>query len=328
MSRRVLVTGGAGLIGVGLVERLMSEGHRVVVLDNLFRGERAHLSAFEQHANFRFVEGDVLNEADLQRCAEAFEGLDVIHHLAAVNGTKWFHEAARQVIDTNVNGTLRTLSLAERHGARYVLASSPEAFGDATTMPIGEHEISRFPPAGEHQRFSYGASKYLDEVAVHHAVRSGLDGRIVRPFNAYGHRMVSDAYGQVIGMMFGAVRRQEPMQVHGNGQQTRSFTHLDDIVDGFYLAGEMDVDLAGEPLAGATFNLGSEEEVTVLELAQAVNRTVGSQAVDVVLGGGYFGDSKRRLPDVSAARERLGWACSTTLEQGLALMWRRLQSVP
>ena len=328
MSRRVLVTGGAGLIGAALVERLLDEGHRVVVLDNLFRGLRGNLAGVDANPNFRFVEGDVVNEDDLARCVDEFDGLDLIHHLAAVNGTKWFHEAARAVIEVNINGTLRTLALAEQCGARYVLASSPEAFGDVQVMPMAERGESIFPSAADHQRFSYGASKYLDEVAVHHAVRGGLDGRVVRPFNAYGHRMVSDAYGQAIGMMFAAVQRQEPMFVHGDGQQTRSFTHLDDIVEGFYLVGELDRDVEGASLAGSSFNIGSEEETSVLELAHAINRTVGSQAVDVVLGGGYHGDSRRRCPDVSAAQQRLGWTCTVPLEQGLATMWRRLQSSP
>jgi len=328
MTMRVLVTGGAGLIGVGLVERLLAEGHRVVALDNLFRGKKEHLEPFFGKDSFTFVEGDVTSLDDLKRCADLLGGVDLVHHLAAVNGTKWFHEAARNVIDVNVNGTLATLAMAEKWGARYVLASSPEAFGDAVRMPIEEQIESVFPSAATHQRFSYGASKYLDEVAVQHAVRGGLDARIVRPFNAYGHRMVSDAYGQVIGMLFGAVLAQALMNVHGDGSQTRSFTHLDDVVEGFYLAGALDQGKDGSVLAGSAFNVGSTEEVTVLDLARAVNETVGSQAVDIVLGGGYPGDAARRVPDCSQAALRLGWEAKTSLHDGLRIMWARLQSSP
>ena len=328
MTLRVLVTGGAGLIGVGLVDRLLAEGHRVVALDNLFRGQKEHLEGFMGQDGFEFVEGDVTSEDVLARCAEVLGGVDLVHHLAAINGTKWFHEAARKVIDVNVNGTLVALSMAERWGARFVLASSPEAFGDAVTMPIHEVQESVFPPGEAHQRFSYGASKYLDEVAVQHAVRGGLDARIVRPFNAYGHRMVSDAYGQVIGMLFGAVQRQMPMLVHGDGSQTRSFTHLDDIVEGFYLAGALDEGLDGSSLAGLAFNVGNTEETSVLGLAQAVNEVVGSKAVDIVLGGGYPGDAHRRVPACERAAVHLGWKAKTPLREGLRLMWARLQSLP
>ncbi|RJU96117.1 MAG: NAD-dependent epimerase/dehydratase family protein, partial [Candidatus Poseidoniales archaeon] len=179
--------------------------------------------------------------------------------------------------------------------------------------------------AHDHQRFSYGASKYLDEVALQHAVLHGLDGRIVRPFNGYGHRMVGDAYGQVVGMMFQAVKERGVIAVHGDGQQTRSFTHLDDLVDGIYLAGALDAGLNGESLRGASFNIGSTEEVSMLDLAHAINATVGSQAVDIVLAGGYHGDSKRRLPDCTSAAERLGWRAKVSLEEGLRRMWAALQ---
>jgi len=328
VSRRVVVTGGAGLIGSSLVNRLLNEGHRVVVLDNFWRGKRENLMHLMDHPHLTVVEGDVLRSDDLQRCFEALGGVDLLHHLAAINGTKWFHEAAIDVIDVNVNGTLSALRKAMEWNARFVLASSPEAYGENERMPLRAEDESHFPAASTHQRFSYGASKYLDEVAVHHAVRQGLDARIVRPFNGYGATMVSDDYGQVVGMFFRAVVEQRPMFVHGDGLQTRSFTHVDDLVDGFYLAGQLDLGVDGSSLAGASFNLGTTEEVALRELAEAVNRTVGTMAVDMVLGGGYPGDSNRRLPDVSNALTQLGWSPATTLEAGLAHVWSQLQTGP
>ena len=328
MSRRVVVTGGAGLIGSSLVNRLLNEGHRVVVLDNFWRGKRENLMHLMDHPHLTVVEGDVLRSDDLQRCFEALGGVDLLHHLAAINGTKWFHEAAIDVIDVNVNGTLSALRKAMEWNARFVLASSPEAYGENERMPLRAEDESHFPAASTHQRFSYGASKYLDEVAVHHAVRQGLDARIVRPFNGYGATMVSDDYGQVVGMFFRAVVEQRPMFVHGDGLQTRSFTHVDDLVDGFYLAGQLDLGVDGSSLAGASFNLGTTEEVALRELAEAVNRTVGTMAVDMVLGEGYPGDSNRRLPDVSNALTQLGWSPATTLEAGLARVWSQLQTGP
>ena len=321
--KRVLVTGGAGFIGVGLVARLLEEGHTVVVLDNLFRGKQDHLKPLVDRGAV-FVEGDVTRSEDLDRCYDALGGVDLIHHLAAINGTKWFHEAAMKVIDVNINGTLCVLNKAKQWDARVVFASSPEAFGDEAAMPLTEESQAVFPPASHHQRFSYGASKHLGEIAVQHAVGNGLDVRILRPFNAYGFQLPGDAYGQVVAMMMQAVLNNEAIQVHGDGQQTRCFTHLDDIVSGFYLAGERAEGVDGSSLAGGCFNVGSEEETTVLELAHAVNETVGSLAVDIVMGGGYPGDSARRVPDCRPAKERLGWRCTTSLRVGLARMWDRL----
>ena len=328
MTRRVLVTGGAGFIGAGLVTRLLEEGHEVAVLDNFFRGKLENLKEVADHPSLTIVEGDVRESEVLQSCHDALGGVDLVHHLAAINGTKWFHEAAMNVIDVNINGTLATLRKAAEWGARFVLASSPEAYGDAQRMPLKDTDDSFFPPAERHQRFSYGASKYLDEVALQHLVGNGLDGRIVRPFNAYGVQMLGDAYGQVVGMMFNAVRNQQPINVHGDGAQTRSFTHLDDIVEGFYLAGELEHGINGESLSGSAFNLGSEEEVSMLDLAHCVNGVVGSQAVDIVLQGGYPGDSRRRLPSCEAAEQCVGWKCTVSLQDGLAGMWATLKAQP
>lgn len=328
MTKRVVVTGGAGFIGSALVVRLLAEGHHVAVLDNYWRGSKANLLSVADHAHLTVVEGDVTTPDDLERCAQALGGVDLVHHLAAINGTKWFDEAALDVIDVNINGTLVALRKAMAWGARFVLASSPEAFGENETMPLQEEDSSRFPPASQHQRFSYGASKYLDEVAVQHAVRNGLDARIVRPFNAYGANMLGNDYGQVVGMFFNAVKQQQPMRIHGDGLQTRSMTYIDDTVEGFYLAGELDVGRDGASLAGRSFNIGSTEEVSMRFLAECVNDTVGTLAVDMVLGGGYPGDSQRRLPDTTSASSALGWQPKTSLAEGLAKAWDELQTGP
>lgn len=328
MSRRVVVTGGAGFIGAALVERLLVEGHRVAVLDNFWRGSMTNLSSVIDHAHLSVVEGDVTVPEDLERCVAALGGVDLVHHLAAINGTKWFDEAAIDVINVNINGTLTAVRKAQEWGARLVFASSPEAFGENEDMPLHNEDNSTFPSASLHQRFSYGASKYLDEVAIQHAVRKGLDARIVRPFNAYGATMLGDEYGQVVGMFFNAIKTQQPMQLHGDGLQTRCMTYIDDVVEGFYLAGELDVGVDGSTLSGRGFNIGSTEEVSMRFLAESVNKTVGTMAVDMVVGGGYPGDSQRRLPDTSAAASLLGWTARVGLQDGLLATWQRLQTGP
>ena len=329
MTMRILVTGAAGFIGSSLCERLVEDGHQVVGVDNLFRGNREHLHYVEQHSSFHFVEGDVSSDSVLDNCEAVFGGFDLVHHLAAINGTKWFHEAAREVIEVNINTTLRTLAAAQRWGARYVFASSPEAFGDEAAMPLKDRTTTVFPSAHEHQRHSYGGSKYLGEIAVQNAVSAGVDARVVRPFNAYGPRLLGDAYGQVVGMMFHAVRSGQAINIHGDGSQTRSFSHIDDIVEGFVLAGSLEHSVDGvHSLAGCSFNIGSSQEVSIAELAQRIVKVTGAQETPMVGGEGYFGDSKRRVPDCTSAEQLLGWRCSVTLDAGLMRVWKELNPQP
>ncbi|MDB9835248.1 SDR family NAD(P)-dependent oxidoreductase [Candidatus Poseidoniaceae archaeon] len=332
MTMRILVTGGAGFLGSSLCEALIGQGHQVTALDSLFRGSLANLKALEDHSNFIFLEGDVRDVDALDACVEAMGGLDLVFHLAAINGTKWFHEAAHSVIDVNINGTLRTLELAMANEARYVLASSPEAFGEAEKQPIANGNPMHFTDPHLHQRHSYGASKYLDEVAAQHAARDGLDVRIVRPFNAYGPRLDGGEYGQVVAMFFDSILNGKPIQLHNQGRQTRSFTWIDDVTDGFLKAGLTDSNASPSHLSGLAFNIGSTEEISIAGLQHAIFEVV--EADDTWAGGlppveaseGYPGDAGRRLPDVSMSEVELKWRCKTTLVKGLTLMWASLRS--
>ena len=321
---RILVTGGAGFLGSSLCHSLIEKGHKVVALDSLFRGTKDNLSEVLDDDNFTFIHDDVREVEALDSAVEVLGGLDLVFHLAAVNGTKWFHEAAHSVIDVNINGTLRTLELAMAHDARYVLASSPEAFGEAPEQPIRDGNMMQFTDPAKHQRHSYGASKYLDEVACQHAAREGLDVRIIRPFNAYGPRLVGDDYGQVVSIFFHKIINDETLVVHGNGSQTRSFTWIDDVTDGFVKAGLMDKGLDGTNLSGMAFNIGSTEEVTISQLAKEVVTTSGKDNSVIEFGTGYFGDSKRRLPDIESSKQALGWQPTVDLQQGLQKMWKEL----
>ena len=316
-TQRILVTGGAGFIGSSLCERLVQQGHTVVALDSMFRGDEANLEEIIGEENFSLYAGDVRDVDDLDACVEAMGGLDVIYHLAAINGTKWFHEAAHSVIDVNINGTLRTLELAMANDARYVFASSPEAFGEPESQPITDGDAMIFSDPAQHQRHSYGGSKYLGEVASQHATREGLDVRIVRPFNAYGPRLCGDDYGQVIGIFFQNILDGVNLTVHGDGSQTRSFTWIDDVVDGFVKAGEVN------SCPNMVFNIGSTEEISILELANKVAK-FSTNGSEVTYGDGYFGDSNRRLPEISRAVELLNWQSKVSLDDGLELMWDSL----
>ena len=321
---RILVTGGAGFLGSSLCQSLVDMGHNVVALDSLFRGRKENLVQILNKDNFTFVHADVREVDALDGVVELLGGLDLVYHLAAVNGTKWFHEAAHSVIDVNINGTLRTLELAMAHDARYVLASSPEAFGEALEQPIRDGNMMQFTDPAEHQRHSYGASKYLDEVACQHAARDGLDVRIVRPFNAYGPRLVGDDYGQVVSIFFHKLLNDETLVIHGDGSQTRSFTWIDDVTDGFVKSGLLDKGLDGSSLSGVAFNIGSTEEVSISQLAEKVVIASGKDKSNVEFGTGYFGDSKRRLPDIESTTRLLGWMPTVDLQQGLQKMWNEL----
>ena len=330
-KRRILVTGGAGFIGSSLCESLINRGHTVLSFDSLFRGSEENVASISSHPNFFFLKGDVREVEQLDEAVELLGGVDIVYHLAAINGTKWFHEAAHSVIDVNINGTLRTLELAMANDARYVLASSPEAFGDAEMQPLKNGNPMTFSDPSLHQRHSYGASKYLDEIACQHASREGLDVRIIRPFNAYGPRLNGDEYGQVVAMFFDSILQHQPLKLHQGGAQTRCFTWIDDVVDGFVKAGLLDHGQNGESLNGSALNIGSVEEVSIEMLLKTIFDVVSDDATwthslpAVQSSPGYHGDSKRRIPDCSTSESLLGWSASTSLKQGLRQMWQSLK---
>ncbi len=315
---RILVTGGAGFLGSSLVESLVQKGHDVVVIDNCWRGSRENLRMVED--NITFIEGDACVSTTYEMIASP-NNIDIVYHLAAINGTKWFHEEPRIVMDVNLNSTLRSLEFAEENNCRYVFTSSPEAYGESEIMPLGGDEASVFPVAHEHQRHAYGASKYLGELAVQHAVRQGLDARIVRPFNGYGPRLHGNEYGQVVAMMLQGAVQQGEIIVHDDGSQTRSLTYIDDLVRGIEAAGLV------EGLGGMSLNLGSEEECTMLDLAQRIAVLVGNetgQTVRIRYEQGHPGDSKRRLPNLEQTKKHLDWQAHTTLEDGLGQTLRSM----
>jgi len=296
---KVLVTGGAGFIGSHLVDALIARGDEVIAVDDLSRGSQHNISC-------DLVEGDACDIDVLREAVEILGGCDLIHHLAAVNGTRLFHEHADIVIDVNINSTIAAIELASEMNSRLVIASSPEAWGTQEKMPLTDDSI--FTPANLHQRHSYGASKYLCEVLVQHAVRTqGLDARIIRPFNAYGPRSVDDENGQVIAMML-ADANSGVIHVHGDGSQTRSFTWIDDIVAGIIEVG------CREDLAGRAFNLGSLEEISMLELAQKIQALTNAE---ITYSEPHPGDSPRRLPDL-AGNQDIEWQAQTNLDEGLS----------
>ena len=306
---RILVTGGAGFIGSSLCESLVLMGHKVVAIDSMFRGSEDNLDAILGSENFSLYAGDVRDIDDLDTCVEALGGLDLVYHLAAINGTKWFHEAAHSVIDVNVNGTLRTLELAMAHDAKYVFASSPEAFGEPLSQPISDGDAMVFTDPREHQRHSYGGSKYLGEIACQHAARDGLDVQIIRPFNTYGPRLCGDEYGQVIAMFFNQLIDSGVLSVHGDGSQTRDFVYVEDIAKANLLSMESE----------STFsflNIGTGISTSIRKLAEIMIELSGKQ-LELTFDNLPEGDIKNSLAEISYAKKLINWNHETSLKNGL-----------
>ena len=324
---RVVVTGGAGFLGSHLCEALLLDFNEVCVIDDMFRGKQKNLenckaSAAEMGIPFHIVIKDASNPESFEIALRRLGGsVDVVYHLAAINGTRWFHERPDLVVRVNHDTLENALNFATSQGARFIFTSSPEAWGEQTTMPLGIHSDSIFSPSHIHQRHSYGASKYIGELLVQHAIRThSIDARIVRPFNSYGPRLPGDSHGQVVSMLLEKCISEEPMEIHGNGTQTRCFTWVEDVVRGIKLVGELEIGIDGTELIGRAFNLGSIVETSILELVEMCIEVSGS-TIQPIRTSAHPGDTSRRLPDISESQQALGWNAEVPLDEGIERTW-------
>ena len=324
---RCIVTGGAGFLGSHLAESLIVHGNEVVVIDDLFRGRWKNLEMLKGSPGYYKMKGDACSIEVLKEAAEKLGGVDVIYHLAAINGTKWFHEKANMVVDVNIRSTITAIQLANDEACRLVFTSSPEAFGDNQEMPLANGMSSVFSSPHLHQRHSYGASKYLGEILVQHAHRTkDLDTRIIRPFNVYGPRSPGNDYGQVVNIFLENIIAERQITVHDEGKQTRSFTWIDDAIEGIMLAGTLDRGVDGSLLSGGAWNIGMPKETSILELAKLIYE-ICEKEEKIIFGKGHPGDSNRRIPDISNTETQLGWYPMTELQQGLEKTLRSFQMV-
>jgi dTDP-glucose 4,6-dehydratase len=297
---RAVVSGGAGFIGRRLVSALLDRGCDVVVLDNLVTSRLELLEPLLLRPGFEFLEHDVSNPVTV-------EG-DVTHvlHLASPASPVDFSAIPIQIIKAGTLGTHNMLGLALAKGARFLLASTSEVYGDPVVHPQPESYWGNVNPIGP--RGCYDEAKRCAEafvMAYHRA--HGLDTRIVRIFNTYGPGMRLDD-GRVVPNFMGQALRGEPLTVYGDGSQTRSFTFVDDLV-----AGMLAVLDRGDELP---FNIGNPVETTVLEFARRIVALTGSKS-EIVLMPLPVDDPKQRCPDIGRARSLLGWEPSVSLEDGL-----------
>ena len=307
---RYLVTGGAGFIGSHLVAHLLRQGKAVTVLDDLSTGSFDNISAFEGQPGFRFAIDSVTNETVLDRLASE---ADTIVHLAAAVGVKLIVEEPVRTIETNVLGTELLLRAARRYRARVVLASTSEVYGKGVRLPFSEGD-DLLLGASTKSRWAYAASKLLDEfLALAYARESGLEVVVLRLFNTVGPGQTG-RYGMVLPRFVGQALAGRDLTVYGDGSQRRCFCDVRDVAPA--IAG-----LAEHPRAvGGIFNLGSEEETSIRELAERVVRRTrsASKIVLVPYGEAYgpgFEDLQRRLPDCSRVRDVLGWAPTYSLDE-------------
>ena len=307
------MTGGAGYIGSHLVDRLLADGHEVVVLDDLSVGKMANIEHHLEDRRFQFIEGSVLNRSLVR---EALHDRDLIFHLAAVVGIPYIIDDPLRGILTNVVGTEVVLEATEEAGCRFIFASTSEIYGKSEKVPLSE-EDDRLLGSTRVSRWSYSTAKALDEhlVLAYHEKR-GLPVIILRYFNSYGPRLDPQGYGSVVAKFIGQAVRGEPLTVHGDGQQTRSFTYIDDTVEGTVLAAKC------EEANGEVFNIGREEETTILRLAEMVKKITGSSSQIIFvpyddLYGSHFEDPPRRLPDASKAGRLLAFKAQVPLAEGL-----------
>jgi nucleoside-diphosphate-sugar epimerase len=305
----VLVTGGAGFLGSHLVDRLVRDGNDVIVVDNLSTGRIANIGPALATASATLVYADVASPAtELLAAIEGAEAdqIDAIFHLASPASPEAYDANPWETLAVNALGTMSLVELALERNALMLFASTSEVYGDPGVHPQPESYFGNVNPVGP--RACYDEGKRFGEAAMSVAIRRrGLNGRIVRLFNCYGPRMdIGD--GRLVPALLAAATAGEPLPVHGTGLQTRSMTYVDDVIDGL-------MTVASSSASDGPVNLGSEEEHTVLEIAQEVASAVGT-TYDIAHLPARPEDPYRRRPDITQAR-RLGWSPSTPLREGL-----------
>jgi dTDP-glucose 4,6-dehydratase len=297
-----LVTGGAGFLGSHLCDYLLEQGHRVICVDNLETSTLENLEHLRDDA-FRFVYHDVIGHIEID------EPVDVVYHLAALASPIDYLRQPLHSLKVGSYGTHNALGLAKFKRARFLLASTSEIYGDPQIHPQPEAYWGNVNPVGPRGVYDE-AKRYAEAMTMAYHGQQGVDTCIARIFNTYGPRM-REHDGRAIPTFMRQALDSEPLTVFGSGSQTRSFCYVDDLIRGLVMLAE-----SGEHLP---VNLGNPGEFTVLELAEAVLRVAGSRS-EIVFEALPMDDPQIRQPDITRAREILGWAPEIELEEGLRRM--------
>ena len=299
---RAVVLGGAGFLGSHLCDALVGSGTAVVCVDNFCTGRPANVAHLSDHPDFDLVEHDVTVPLP------DFGAVDVVFHLASAASPPDYHRLPIETLRAGSLGTEHGLQLARRCGARFVLASTSEVYGDPEVYPQTESYLGHVNPVGPRSVYDE-AKRYAEALTMAYARTHRVDVAIARIFNTYGTRMRPDD-GRMVPAFITQALADRPAQVTGNGQQTRSICYVSDLVAG----------LLGLARSGETgpVNLGNPSERTVADIARLIQHQVGSGA-GIEFTPAVVDDPQRRCPDISLAVTRLGWRPTVSLEQGLAV---------
>lgn len=304
---RILLTGGAGFIGSHLCDRLLHEKHVVIVVDNLISGSLDNIAHLAGREDFHFIKHDVSNFIYIPG------KVDIVMHLASPaspnpNSPFGYPQLPIQTLKVGALGTHNALGVARAHNSRFLLASTSEVYGDPQQHPQRESYWGHVDPIGPRSVYDE-AKRFAEAITMAYHRYHGLQTHIARIFNTYGPRMRLDD-GRVIPNFLCQSLREEPLTIYGDGNQTRSFCYVDDLVDGLY---RLLLSTEHEPV-----NLGNPNEMTIQELALTVNQLTQNPAgVQMLLDQRAPADPQQRQPDISRAKEILGWEPQVDLEEGL-----------
>ena len=296
---RILITGGAGFLGSHLSERLLLEGHEVVCMDNFFTGRKCNIAHLLENPYFELMRHDVVDPFKLE--------VDQIYNLACPASPVHYQHNPIKTTKTSVMGAINCLGLAKRVNARVFQASTSEVYGDPDVHPQPESYWGNVNPIGIRSCYDEG-KRCAETLFFDYHRQNQVDIRVVRIFNTYGPRMLADD-GRVVSNFIVQALQGQDITVYGEGQQTRSFCYVDDLIEGF--VGLMNQDQVVGPM-----NIGNPGEFTILELAQKVIELTGSKS-KIVYRPMPEDDPKQRQPDITQAREVLGWEPKVQLEAGL-----------
>jgi dTDP-glucose 4,6-dehydratase len=300
-TQRALVTGGAGFLGSHLCDALLGEGYSVVVVDNLLTGRRANLSHLQNDSRFEFIEKDICEPFDPGR-------VDYVFHFASPASPVDYTIHGIPTLKVGSLGTFHALDVAHKYGAKYLVSSTSECYGDPLEHPQKETYWGNVNSIGPRSVYDE-AKRFTEAVTMAYRRYHQVDTRIVRIFNTYGPRMQLND-GRVVPNFMKQALGGEPLTVYGNGQQTRSFCYVSDEIDGFIRLSKSDEHLP--------VNIGNPNEFTILECAQLVLKVTGSKS-QIRYEPLPPDDPKQRCPDITKARQLLGWEPRVDLETGLRL---------
>lgn len=299
---RVLITGGAGFLGSHLCDRFLAEGHTVIAMDNLITGNTRNIAHLAGHPQFLFVKHDVTNYIYIDG------PLDAVLHFASPASPIDYLKLPIQTLKVGSLGTHNALGLAMSKHARFLLASTSEVYGDPLVHPQKESYAGNVDVIGPRGVYDE-AKRFAEAITMAYHRTHGLDTRIVRIFNTYGPRMRLDD-GRVVPNFIGQALRGEPLTIHGDGMQTRSFQYVSDLIEGVY---RLLLSSFHEPV-----NIGTTEELSIIDFARVVNEMTGSDAGLIYKSDDRIkGDPQTRQPDITRARTLLNWEPQVRLREGL-----------